>query len=417
MVFDCILSVQSYTFYNPFAAGTSMQPLNVAIAGTGFIGPVHVEALRRAGQNVVGILGSTPAKSQSAADTLGIPNAYAAYGDLLRDPQVQAVHITTPNRLHFEMATAALRAGKHVVCEKPLAMNSRESADLVKLATESKVAAAVAYNIRFYPLCLEVHERVSRQINGKVFHVSGSYLQDWLLRETDFNWRVLASEGGELRALADIGTHWLDLVQFITGLSIVSLCADLTIVHSTRRRPGGSVQTFGGTDEPRAAFDEVAIDTEDAGGLLLEFDNGARGMLWVSQVTAGRKNCLRFEIACKNESFAWNSERPNELLIGCREQSNELLLRDPSLLGPMARSATSYPGGHNEGFPDTFKQFFRAFYAYISAGDLAAPPPFPTFADGHREIVLCEAILQSHRERRWVDVPIDLSHASSRGHG
>ena len=340
----------------------------------------------------------------AAADALGIPAAYDSYDDLLRDPNVQAVHIATPNRLHFEMASAALRAGKHVVCEKPLAMNSQESAALVKLAAESRVAAGVAYNIRFYPMCLEARERIARQPNRKVLHVIGSYVQDWLLRETDFNWRVLAGEGGKLRALADIGTHWLDLVQFITGLKIVSLCADLATVHPTRRRPGGSVQTFGGKHAAGAAFDEVTIDTEDAGGLLLEFENGARGTLWVSQVTAGRKNCLRFEIACDDEALAWNSERPDELWIGRREQSNELLLRDPALLSPTARSAASYPGGHNEGFPDTFKQLFRVFYGCIAAGNFRASPPFPTFADGHREIVLCEAILQSHRERGWVDV-------------
>jgi predicted dehydrogenase len=381
-----------------------MTPLGVAIAGTGFIGPVHVEALRRAGQSVVGILGSTPDKSRAAADLLGIPAAYNSFDELLRDPQVQAVHITTPNRLHFEMASAALHSGKHVVCEKPLAMNSHESGALVRLAAESNVAAAVAYNIRFYPLCLEARERIARQTGRKVFHVTGSYVQDWLLKETDFNWRVVAAEGGELRALADIGTHWLDLVQFITNLSVVSLCADLLTVHPQRRCPGGSVQTFGGKNDAGASSDEVSIDTEDAGGLLLEFENGARGTLWVSQVTAGRKNCLQFEIACNDASLAWNSERPDELWIGRRHQANELLLRDPALLSPAAGSAASYPGGHNEGFSDTFKQLFRAFYGCIAVGNLAAPP-FPTFADGHREIVLCEAILQSHHARRWVEVP------------
>ncbi|MBI3863334.1 MAG: Gfo/Idh/MocA family oxidoreductase, partial [Planctomycetia bacterium] len=315
------------------------------------------------------------------------------------------VHITTPNRLHFEMAVRALRAGKHVVCEKPLAMNALESGKLVRLAADSKVAAAVAYNIRFYPLCLEARERVARQTGRQVFHVAGSYVQDWLLHKTDFNWRVVAAEGGKLRALADIGTHWLDLVQFITGLRIVSLCADLATVHSTRRRPGGSVQTFGGAAGAVSQYDDVAIDTEDAGGLLLEFENGARGTLWVSQVTAGRKNCLRFEIACHDESLAWNSERPDELWIGRRDSANELLLRDPALLSPLARSASSYPGGHNEGFPDTFKQLFRAFYGYIEAGNFSSPPPFPTFGDGHREIVLCDAILESHRKRGWVTVP------------
>lgn len=386
-----------------------MDAIGVAVAGTGFIGPVHVEALRRAGLNVVGILGSTRQKSQSAAESLKLPAAYSTFDELLQDGRVQAVHITTPNRFHFEMASQALRAGKHVVCEKPLAMNARESSQLVRLAAQSGVAAAVAYNIRFYPLCLEARERISGKAVGDVLHASGTYVQDWLLRDTDFNWRVLAGEGGSLRALADIGTHWLDLVQFITRLRIVAVCADLSTVHRTRRSPRGSVQTFSGkqSDQEKSAAkagDSVPIDTEDAGGVLLEFENGARGTLWVSQVTAGRKNCLQFEIACAEQALAWNSERPNELWLGKRDQPNELLLRDPALLSPAAAGACSYPGGHNEGFSDTFKQLFRAFYGYIEAGNLGAPPPFPTFADGHREILLCEAILQSHRERRWINV-------------
>ena len=381
-----------------------MSVQGVAVAGTGFIGPVHIEGLRRAGQNVVGVLGSTPVKSRQIAAQLGLATGYESFDEILRDGRVQAVHIATPNRLHFDMAARALRAGRHVICEKPLAMNSGESGELVRIAADAGVAAAVAYNIRFYPLCLEARDRLTSGSAGSILHVMGSYAQDWLLRDTDFNWRVLASEGGELRALADIGTHWLDLVQFITNLRITAVCADLFTVHRTRRRPTGSVETFQGKVSALQATNEVPIDTDDAGGVLLEFENGARGSLWVSQVTAGRKNCLRFEIAAAEECLAWNSERPNELWIGRRDSANEVLLRDPALLGPAARQATSYPGGHNEGFPDTFKQLFRAFYGYIAAGDFRALPPFPTFGDGHREIVLCEAILQSHRERRWVAV-------------
>lgn len=390
--------------------GYGMAPIGVAVVGTGFIGPVHVEALRRAGLVVVGILGSTVQKSRAAAEALRLSVAYATFDEVLRDDRVQAVHITVPNCFHFEMASQALLAGKHVVCEKPLAMDSRESSELVRQAAQSGVAAAVAYNIRFYPLCLEARERIQGKGVGDVLHVSGSYVQDWLLRETDFNWRVLTDDGGQLRALADIGTHWLDLVQFITGLRIVAVCADLATVHRTRVRPGGSVETFSGKkDQPASALavaDRVPIDTDDAGGVLLEFENGARGTLWVSQVTAGRKNCLQFEIACAEQALAWNSERPNELWLGKRDQPNELLLRDPALLSPVARDACSYPAGHNEGFPDTFKQLFRAFYGYVARGEFLAPPCFPTFADGHREILLCEAILKSHRERRWVDVAV-----------
>jgi predicted dehydrogenase len=378
--------------------------LGAAVIGTGFIGPVHVEGLLRAGVRVHGILGSTPAKSRAAAEKLGLPTAYTNLDEILDDRDVAAVHVATPNRLHFETVRQLLAAGKHVLCEKPLAMNARESAELVRLASASGLACGVNYNVRYYPLCLEAAERVRRGDLGKLFHITGGYVQDWLLYDTDFNWRVQADEGGALRAVADIGTHWLDLIGTITGLEIEAVCAELATVHPVRKRPAGNVETFTGKLGSAAATTDVPIATEDFGYVLLRFAGGARGCVHVSQVTAGRKNCLRFEIAGAKQAIAWASERPNELWIGHRERANECLIRDPALLSPAARLHADYPGGHNEGFPDTFKQLFRAFYRYIAAGDFRAPPPFPTFADGHREILLCEAILTSHREKRWVDV-------------
>ncbi len=381
-----------------------MKNLTAAVIGAGFIGPVHVEALKRAGVAVKGILGIDTAESDRAAETLGLTKAYRSLAELLGDDEVQAVHITTPNRLHFEQASLALKAGKHVLCEKPLAMNSRESAALVALARKTRRAAGVNYNIRFYPLCLEARERVRGSNLGRVFSVVGSYVQDWLLLPTDYNWRVLAKEGGELRSVADIGTHWLDLMQAVTGLEVEAVCADLKTVHPVRRRPSGEVQTFTGKAQRVATTQPVNITTDDCGAILLRFKGGACGSLWVSQVTAGRKNCLRFEIGAEKGSLAWNSEEPNTLWIGHRSQPNESLIRDPSLVSEAARRFINYPGGHAEGFPDTFKQCFKAFYGYIAAGDFDAPPPFPTFADGHREIRLCEAILKSHRQSKWVKV-------------
>jgi predicted dehydrogenase len=381
-----------------------MSQVGSAIVGTGFIGPVHLEALRRLGKPVVGILGSAPEKSRRAAQSLGVPRGYASYDDLLDDANVHVVHLTSPNRFHFEQCRRALNAGKHVVCEKPLAMNVAESSELAALALEKALVAAVCYNVRFYPLCLEVREWIAAGRLGEIYHVTGSYLQDWLLHDTDFNWRVLAEDGGALRAIADIGTHWLDLVQSLTGLGVTAVCADLKTVWPMRRRPQGSVETFQTTGTTAPELTEVAITTEDYGAVLLHFDHGARGVFTVSQVSAGRKNCLRFEIAGSAGSVAWDSERPNELWIGERDRPNELLTRDPSLLQPSVRPFANYPGGHNEGFPDTFKQLFRSIYDYLERGDFTAPKPFPTFADGHREIVLCQAILQSQRERAWVGV-------------
>ena len=372
-----------------------------ALVGTGFIGPVHVEALRRLGRAIAGVLASSPAKGAHAAESLGIKKAYASYAELLSDPDVASVHITSPNRFHFEHCRLALAAGKHVICEKPLAMNVRESAELVALARETPVAAAVCYNVRFYPLCLEARARIAAGELGDIYHVTGAYMQDWLLHETDFNWRVLAEEGGALRAVADIGTHWLDLVQSITGLAVREVCADLKTVWPVRQRPKGPVETFSGKLSTPAATEAVAVTTEDHGSVLLRFGGGAGGCFTVSQVMAGRKNCLRFEVAGSKGSLAWDSERPNELWLGHRDRPNELLIRDPALLRPAARPFANYPGGHNEGFPDTFKQLFRAIYDYIGHGGNAV---FPTFADGHRELAICDAILQSQTERRWAVV-------------
>jgi predicted dehydrogenase len=369
--------------------------MNAAVVGTGFIGPVHVEALRRAGVAVVGLLGSAPGKARDAAKRLGVPKAYDTYDQLLADPEVRSVHITSPNRAHFEQASKAIAAGKHVLCEKPLSMTSAESAELVRLAAASGVRTGVNYNCRYYPLCQEAADRVRRGELGRVFHVAGHYVQDWLFHETDYNWRVLDAEGGALRAVADIGTHWLDLVSFVTGLEVEAVCADLRTVHPVRRRPKGEVETFSGKGAPPVATEPVEIRTEDYGAVLLRFKGGAGGVHWVSQVNAGRKNSVRWEIAGSKTALGWWSERSEELWIGHRDRPNETLLRDPALVGDAARGAIGYPGGHVEGFADTFKQLFRAFYG---------GGPVPTFADGHREILLCEAILRSHRERRWVEV-------------
>jgi predicted dehydrogenase len=376
----------------------------VAIIGTGFMGPTHTEALRRLGIHIGGILDATPERSRRAAETMGLPKGYASLEELLADPEVHAVHIATPNMLHYSMAKAVLEAGKHVLCEKPLAMTSAESADLVRIAASSGCVAGVNYNMRFYPLNIEARERVRRGDIGDVYTIHGSYIQDWLLYETDYNWRVLASVGGNVRAIGDIGTHWMDLAQSISGLEIEAVCADLQTVHPVRLRPQGEVQTFTGKLGAPQATEPIAITTEDTGSVLLRFKGGARGVLHVSQVNAGRKNNLRWEIAGSKGALAWDGEHPNELWLGARERANEVLLKDPSLLSPTARSYAAYPGNHAEGYPDTFKMIFKAFYGYIEAGDFSLPAPFPTFAEGHREMLLCEAIFKSHNEQRWVHV-------------
>lgn len=377
-----------------------MRTVGAAVVGTGFIGPVHVEAIRRLGHRVVGILGSTPEKGRTAADALAVEKAYASFEELLADPAVEVVHIASPNAAHFDQTLRAILAGKHVVCEKPLALTSAETAELVELADANPhLVTAVNYNVRFYPLCLEARERVRGGGVGDVFHVTGSYLQDWLLHDTDYNWRVGDPSG--LRAVADIGTHWLDLVTFITGLEVEAVCADLRTVFPTRMKPTGGSETFTSRGALTAA-EPVAVTTEDYGSVLVRFAGGARGCFTVSQVTAGRKNCLRFDIACAKASLAWDSEEPNTLAVGHRDSPNVSLVRDPALLSEGVRPFANYPGGHAEGFPDTFKQLYRAVYGAIVSGTRS--PLYPTFADGHREVRACEAILTSHREQRWVTV-------------
>lgn len=381
-----------------------MHTIGAAVVGTGFIGPVHVEALQRLGVRVTGILGSLPEKSEAARRRLGLARAYAHFDEILADRAVQAVHLAVPNVLHYAMAGRALRAGKHVMCEKPLAMNAEEASELVAIAAETGLHAGVCYNIRFYPLNLEARARIRSGELGTVFSVVGRYVQDWLLYDTDYNWRVLADQGGELRAVSDIGTHWMDLILSITGLEVEAVFADLHTIHPVRRKPTGEIETFSGKTTPPEARVPVPITTDDCGCVLLRCKGGARVVLWVSQATAGRKNALRYEIAGSKNAVAWDSERPNELWIGHRDRPNEVLMRDPALMRNLPRSSADYPGGHNEGFPDTFKQCFKAFYGALDAGTSPANAPYPTFADGHHEIVLCDAILQSHREERWISV-------------
>ena len=381
-----------------------MYNFNVAIIGAGFMGPVHAEALRRIGVNVVGILGVDNEETTRAAKNLNIPKAYNSFEEVMADKNVDAVHITTPNNRHFQMAKAALKAGKHVMCEKPLAMTTTQTAELVALAKETGLAAGVNYNLRFYPLVLQAKEMVKTGEVGNILSIMGSYVQDWLLYPTDFNWRVLAEEGGGVRAVGDIGTHWLDMVQTITGTKVTEVCADLKIVHPVRKRPKGEVETYSGKVEQVQATEDVNINTEDCGAVMLRFDNEAKGCLWVSQTTAGRKNCLRFEIAGSKKALYWDSQSPNEMWLGYRDKSNELLVKDPGLASDKVRDFIGYPGGHNEGYPDSFKQCFNAFYGYIANGNKTVKPLFATFAEGHHEVALCEAIFKSHQEGRWVSV-------------
>ena len=380
-----------------------MSELKAAVIGAGFVGRAHVEALRRLSVPIAGVLGSTPGRTEEVRSLLRLPRAYASLAELASDPDVDVVHICTPNYLHHEQAASLLRAGKHVMCEKPLAMNVRESASLIDLSRKLHLVGGVTYNLRYYPLCQEAKALISKGAIGEPRLVHGGFLQDWLLYPTDWNWRLDQNLGGELRAVSDIGTHWLDLVTWLIGRKVVRLCGDLATVIPVRKRPHGRVETF--QSETSQALDEVPITTDDYASVLLHFENGVRGAMKVSQVSAGRKAQLSFEINGSEGSLAWNSESPNELWIGSRKEASRVLPKDPSLMTADARGYSAYPGGHQEGYPDTFVQLYKDFYTYLRAGDLDASRSFPTFETGHEELVLCDAILQSSREERWVPLP------------
>jgi predicted dehydrogenase len=376
-----------------------LEQTNVAIFGTGFMGRVHTEALRRLGNvKVIGVAGRTAEAAHAFANTLGIERATGNYQDLLADTDVHAVHICAPNGLHAEMAIAALQAGKHVLCEKPLASTVAQAESMIALAKQKQLANCTLYNVRSYPQVQNMRRMCEAGEFGEILVVQGTYSQDWLLYDTDWNWRI---ESGPSRAFADIGTHWCDLAEHVTGLRMTSLCADLQTFHKTRRKPKHSVETFAGKTLQPSEYDQVAVRTEDFAAMMFAM-GPARGSLTVSQVSAGRKNRLFLEVYGSLGSAAWSGESPEELWVGHRNEPNQIVLKDPTLMRPEARGFTDLPGGHAEGYGDTFKQTFRRFYRTVI--DRRAEVEYPTFADGLRQMQVLDAVLQSATTKQWVAI-------------
>lgn len=374
--------------------------VRAAVIGTGFIGSVHAEAVRRAGGQLVGVLGSSPERATDPAARLGV-RAYRGMAELLAD-DVDVVHIASPNHLHAEQAAELLRAGKHVICEKPLTTSVAEAQELCALAAESGLVNAICFNLRFYPLIHQARSMVRAGDIGTPRLITGSYLQDWLLLETDWNWRIDA-KGGGTRAVADIGSHWLDATSFIIGAPIEAVYAQLHTFLPTRRRPKDQRGTFAAqTAEPESI--EVDVTSEDAATIMLRYAGGAKGMLTVSQVSAGRKNSMSFEVDGSSSALAWSSESPDELWIGHRGRPNEVLLRDPAALSKEASAITFYPGGHVEGFSETFRGLFERVYDDVVAGHPAVEPDYPTFATGLTGMAVEKAIITSAAQDTWVNV-------------
>jgi predicted dehydrogenase len=382
-----------------------LAPIRVGVAGTGFAAGVHLDALRRLpGVEVVAIAGSDLERTRALAAHQGIPRAYGDHLELLDHDGLDAVHNCTINHLHHEISLAALERGLHVLSEKPLATCRSQSAELAAAAARAGVVAAVCFNYRHYPMVAELRARLASGVYGAPHFVHGAYLQDWLLLATDWNWRLDPAEGGASRAVADIGSHWLDLAQHVTGDRIVEVCADLSTLHPTRLRPTRSTATF-----EQGAGDGVPteVTTEDFGTVLLRFASGARGSVQVSQVSPGRKNALTLEVDAADAALAWRQEEPNSAWIGRRGEPSLELTREPGSLDPSAARLTRLPVGHPEGWLDALAGVVGDFHRAVDAGrrgetvegDLAS------FEDGHAIVGLVDAIVDSHRERRWTAVP------------
>jgi predicted dehydrogenase len=377
--------------------------LRTAVIGTGFVGRVHVEAIRRLGfVDIAAIVDVNLAQAERYAQEFGADKAVADYREVLADPTIDAVDICTPNTFHAPFAKAAMEAGKHVICEKPLATSAAAAAELVSIASAKKLRNCTCHNLRMYPQVQNMRRMVEAGDLGDILIVQGTYSQDWLLYNTDFNWRIESKDNGPSRTVADVGSHFCDMAEHITGLRITEVCADLQTFHKTRLKPKGQIEAFAGKTLSPDDYTPFPVDTEDFGAVVFRMGDRARGAYTASQVSAGRKNCLSIEVYGTKSGVAWNQERPDELWIGHRNTPNQIIIKDPSLLHEKARPYADLPGGHSEGYDDTFKQIFRRFYGSIL--DPAATPEYPQFADGLRQLTILEAELSSSKSRAWVNV-------------
>jgi predicted dehydrogenase len=377
--------------------------LRTAVIGTGFVGRVHLEAIRRLGfVDVAAIADPNLAAAQKYAAEFGVDQCEADYRKVLADRSIDVVEVCTPNVFHAPISKEALEAGKHVLCEKPLATSSAQAAELVDLATSKKLRNCTSHNLRYYPMVQQMRRMVEAGDLGEITVVQGTYSQDWLLYDTDYNWRIETKDNGASRCMADIGSHFCDMTEHVTGRRIVDVCADLYTLYKTRRKPKGQIETFTGKTRSADDYTPYAVDTEDMGAVIFRLDNGGRGAFTASQINAGRKNRLYIEIYGTKCGVSWDQERPDELWIGNRNTSNQIIIKDPSLLKDGARSFADLPGGHSEGYDDTFKQLMRRFYTSVL--DPSAPLEYPQFADGLRQLRILDAELASNQKHGWQEV-------------
>ncbi len=369
-----------------------MKRFRAAIIGGGFIGQVHIENLRRLGNvDVVGLCEKYNA--QEKADALGIEKGFSDYKEMIQSLKPDSVHICTPNNTHYEIAAYAIENGVHFICEKPFTTTVEQAEELVRLACQNNVYGAVNFHNRLYPIPNEMSKMVKDGEIGKIFSIHGAYLQDWLLYDTDYTWRLDKSQVGKTRAIADIGSHWIDLAEFVSGEKITEVNALFKTVHPIRKRPLVNIKTFASA-KGNVPYEEIHIDTEDEAG-------GAIGTSIISMVFSGKKNTTELSISGSKKSICWSSENINDLFIGNRSCPNQILTKDTSLMHKQASVFASYPGGHAEGFSEAFKNVFTEFYTSI---ENPGTYEYATLKDGLHQMQLSEAIYKSAISGEWVSV-------------
>jgi len=385
--------------------------IKAGFVGAGFVGPIHIENLRRLGiADVVALAEIDQKKADELADRLSIKKAYGKWEDLISDDEVEVVHVTCSNDLHYPVSKACIEAGKNVICEKPLSMSIEEAKELVSLAKKKNVVNATTFNMEFYPMVKEAIAIISRGDLGRIYLVFGRLYQDWLSKDSDYNWRVESKYQGKTRVVADLGSHWFHIIQKILNKRIISVFGDRTIFIPVRKRPTIEIPTFSEQELKPGEYEEIEVDTEDHATVLLRFEDNIKGIFVGSQVSPGRKNRLEWEVSGSLKSLAWQQEDPNQLWIGYRNKANELLLRDPSLLSENVKQFAYYPGGLAEGYGDSWKNLLNKIYKYIlEEGNLKGKvPDFPTFKDGYENMVIIESIWQSMKKNEWIDINWEL---------
>jgi predicted dehydrogenase len=384
-----------------------MRSVRCGIVGFGFVGPQHAEAMKRLGfVDIVAVSSAGSRATWEKAERLGIPKVYERFEDLLDDPTIEVIDIATPTRMHHPIAMAAIARGKHVIVDKPLALAMDQAREMRDSAQSAGVVHAVTFNYRYYPLVQQARVMVKNGEVGAIHLLHGHYLQEWLLYDTDFSWRLDPAESGPAAMVADAGCHWFDLVEHVTGLQVTSVLAELRTVIPTRRKPLRAREAFAGSTSEET--EPYHVQVPDLGVALVRLSNGATGTFLASPLCAGHRNDLRFEIHGAKMSLAWMQEDSNRLFIGRRGHADQILHRDPAYLAPEARQWVSLPAGHDEGWPDAFKNILRDIFEFIAENrepQSAASVPFPSFADGCRAAAIADAFVRSHAQGGvWTNV-------------